>query len=120
MFTQTSFNLQSFLNLLSFFSCSFPFTGSFRCVKKTTTTSTTTTTARPENYYSRFTTERYTTPPIFCPSGFERNSLGACVGECLLPRPQTRFSTFSSLFLPLAFTGQTKPNQTPARNEPKY
>jgi len=54
--------------------------GSFRCIRKTTTsttTTTTTTTRKPEIRYA-------TTQQPNCPNGFERNYLGACIGELLL------------------------------------
>lgn len=79
------------------FNISHPFSaGSFRCVRKARTTTTTTaapttttTTRRPE-LYTRYQAPYYQTvsqsgpdsmPP--CMPGFERNSLGACVGEFL-------------------------------------
>lgn len=55
--------------------------GSFRCIRKTTTTTTTTTTQR----YIETTTPSYR----ICPPGFERNSLGACVGKFI-----ARWKTF--------------------------
>lgn len=85
-----------FLKYLISFPQKFPFSGSFRCVRKarsttttpTTTTSTTTTTRRPE-IHSRFTTSYYNPYPgqdgqAPCSPGFERNHLGACVGKFLI------------------------------------
>lgn len=60
--------------------------GSFRCTRKVrttlTTTTTTTTTRRPSSdYSSRYTTQQNYGRTQPCMPGFERNFLGACVGE---------------------------------------